>query len=247
LDIETVIALAPRPSLLVYPVPDVLTAKAAIDEYTRIVDDDRAQILSTSYGLCEAVTRAITPGLIACENTVFEQAATEGISVFAASGDSGSEACEQFSKRLKELATQEPASQPFVTGVGGTELTAIGPPPAQRVWNEARITEGAGGGGISSVWAMPPWQKGPGAASRLSSGRPCHAARGYYREVPDLSASAAAHGDGQRHPSGQQRLHPDAPRPVSGDALVRPGQRGRFADRPESRRGAVEVQPPLAA
>jgi subtilase family serine protease len=190
LDIETVIALAPRASLLVYEAPGKLTSKAAIDEYTRIVDDDRAQILSTSYGLCEAVTRAITPGLIASENTVFEQAAAEGISVFAAAGDSGSEACEQFSKRLKELAVQDPASQPFVTGVGGTELTAIGPPPAERVWNDTRAGHGAGGGGISSVWPMPSWQKGAGVISRYSSRRPCHLTRGYCREVPDLSASA---------------------------------------------------------
>jgi subtilase family serine protease len=190
LDIETVIALAPRASLLVYEAPGKLTSKAAIDEYTQIVDDDRAQILSTSYGLCEAVTRAITPGLIASENTVFEQAATEGISVFAASGDSGSEACKQFSKRLKELAVQDPASQPFVTGVGGTELTAIGPPPAERVWNDTRTGGGAGGGGISSVWPMPSWQKGPGVIGRSSSRRPCHLTRGYCREVPDLSASA---------------------------------------------------------
>ena len=190
LDIETVIALAPRASLLVYEAPGNLTSKAAIDEYTRIVDDDQAQILSTSYGLCEAVTRAINRGLIASENTVFEQAATEGISVFAASGDSGSEACEQFSKRLKELAVQDPASQPFVTGVGGTELTAIGPPPAERVWNDARTGEGAGGGGVSSIWPMPSWQKGPGVIGRYSSARRCHLTRGYCREVPDLSASA---------------------------------------------------------
>ena len=190
LDIETVIALAPRASLLVYEAPYSLTSKSAIDEYTRIIDDDQAQVLSTSYGLCEQATRHFNPGLIASENTVFEQAATEGISVFAASGDNGSEACDKLSSRLKELAVQDPASQPFVTSVGGTRLTAIGPPPAERVWNEARVKDGAGGGGISSIWPMPSWQQGPGVISRYSSGRPCHLARGYCREVPDLSASA---------------------------------------------------------
>ncbi len=190
LDIETVIALAPRASLLVYEAPYSLTSKSAIDEYTRIIDDDRAQVLSTSYGLCERAVKHFNPGLIASENTVFEQAATEGISVFAAAGDNGSEACDKLSSRLKELAVQDPASQPFLTSVGGTKLTAIGPPPAERVWNEARVKDGAGGGGISSIWPMPSWQQGPGVISRYSSGRPCHLGRGYCREVPDLSASA---------------------------------------------------------
>lgn len=190
LDIETVIALAPRASLLVYEAPYSLTSKSTIDEYTRIIDDDQAQVLSTSYGLCEQLTRFYNPGLIASENIVFEQAATEGISVFAAAGDTGSEGCERLSNRFKELTVQDPSSQPFLTAVGGTELTAIGPPPAERVWNEARLRAGAGGGGISSIWPMPSWQKGPGVISRYSSGRPCHLARGYCREVPDLSASA---------------------------------------------------------
>lgn len=190
LDIETVIALAPRARLLVYDAPAAPYGKAALDEYTTIVDDDQAEILSSSYGLCEQVTRALAPGLIASENTVFEQAAAEGISVFVAAGDTGSEACEQFSKRLAELSVQDPASQPFVTAVGGTDLTALGPPPSERVWNEARIAGGAGGGGISRVWRMPSWQAGPGVVNRYSSGRPCHAARGYCREVPDISASA---------------------------------------------------------
>jgi subtilase family serine protease len=190
LDIETVIALAPRASLLVYDAPGLPSARSTFDEYTKIVDDDQAQVLSSSYGLCEAAVKGAEPGLIASENTVFEQAAAEGISVFVASGDNGSEACERIVRSKKELAVQDPASQPFVTAVGGTDLTALGPPPAERVWNDARSGDGAGGGGISSIWRMPSWQAGPGVINRHSSGRPCHIARGYCREVPDISASA---------------------------------------------------------
>ena len=190
LDIETVIALAPRATLIVYEAPAGDFAKSALDEYTRIVDDDQAQVLSTSYGICESLLKLGAPGLIASENTVFEQAAAEGMSVFAASGDTGSEACEQSSNRLTELSVQDPASQPFVTGVGGTDLTAIGPAPTEHVWNDARFGGGAGGGGISSVWRMPSWQAGPGVVNRYSSGRPCHHVGGYCREVPDISASA---------------------------------------------------------
>ncbi|MCL5446955.1 MAG: IPT/TIG domain-containing protein, partial [Actinobacteria bacterium] len=86
------------------------------------------------------------------------------------------------------LNVQDPASQPYVTSVGGTTLSAVGPPPAETAWNNA---SGAGGGGISTFWVMPSWQHGSGVISQNSSGIPCNAPTGSYcREVPDVSASA---------------------------------------------------------
>ncbi len=86
------------------------------------------------------------------------------------------------------LNVQDPASQPYVTSVGGTTLSAVGPPPAETAWNN---TSGAGGGGISTFWVMPSWQHGSGVISQNSSGIPCDAPAGSYcREVPDVSASA---------------------------------------------------------
>jgi subtilase family serine protease len=191
LDIETAIGLAPRAQLSVYDAPASNYVLSTVDEYTKIFDDDSAQVVSSSYGLCEAVVNSLSPDLIAAENTLFEQAATEGISVFAASGDTGSEGCYRVDQSTA-LATLDPASQPFVTGVGGTTLTADTTPPAEQVWNDGLASgDGAGGGGISSAWAMPPWQSGPGVISPDSSGSPCGAASGdYCREVPDVSASA---------------------------------------------------------
>jgi subtilase family serine protease len=176
LDIETVIALAPKTKLIVYEAPGSNYSMNTIDEYTKIVDQNRIRVLSTSYGICEKIVNEIAPGLIRAENLVFEQAATQGISVFAAAGDSGSEACEQDSAG-NELAVQDPAAQPFLTGVGGTDLTALGPKPTERVWNERAIAEGAGGGGKSSQWAKPSYQRHTGVVSRT-------------REVPDVTASA---------------------------------------------------------
>ncbi|HEY1616457.1 MAG TPA: S53 family peptidase [Streptosporangiaceae bacterium] len=194
LDIETAVALAPKSKLTVYDAPGSNYAKSAVDEYTKIFDSDSAQVLSVSYGLCESYVQSLSPGLIASENTLFEQAATEGTSVFVASGDTGSEGCLRANKS-KALAVLDPASQPFVTSVGGTDLTSVGPPPKERVWNESTKSEGAGGGGISSVWAMPPWQSGPGVVGKHSSGTPCGAATGDCREVPDVAGSAdPAHG-----------------------------------------------------
>ena len=188
LDLDTVIALAPRAGLLVYGAPADNYPLSTVDEYTAIVDDDAAEVVSAGYGLCEAYVRAAYPGLIAAENTVFTQAAVEGISVLAASGDTGSEGCEPAGNP-KALGVLDPAAQPFVTAVGGTQLTRLGPAPAERAWNQPQA--GAGGGGISRVWSRPSWQKGRGVISRYSSRKPCGAKAGYCREVPDVSASAA--------------------------------------------------------
>ena len=113
------------------------------------------------------------------------------MSVLTASGDSGSEACYRNDNKNKALATLDPASQPFVTAVGGTDLTAAQTPPTEKVWNEGvKSKNGAAGGGISSVWPMPPWQASPGVINSHSSGTPCAASSGYCREVPDVAAAA---------------------------------------------------------
>lgn len=192
LDIDTVIALAPKSSLLVYDAPSSNYAKSTVDEYTKIFDNDKVKVVSTSYGICESIVESMSPGLASSENTLFQQAATEGMSVFVAAGDTGSEACYQADTSQEQLAVQDPASQPFVTSVGGTDLTSVDP-SEQTVWND---TLGAGGGGISSNWTMPSYQVNAPASldviNSYSSGSPCSAPTGEYcREVPDVSASAS--------------------------------------------------------
>ena len=90
------------------------------------------------------------------------------------------------------LGVQDPADQPFMTGVGGTNLTALGPKPTESVWNEASNVAGAGAGGISSVFSMPTYQVGPGVINSLSTGALCGLKKGQgdCREIPDISASA---------------------------------------------------------
>jgi DNA-binding beta-propeller fold protein YncE len=88
LDIDVVIGLAPRARILVYEAP--YTDKGTVDEYARIVSDDKAQVVSTSWGQCEA---DLPTAVAAAEATIFEEAAAQGQSVFAAAGDVGSEDC----------------------------------------------------------------------------------------------------------------------------------------------------------
>jgi hypothetical protein len=207
LDIEQVIGLAPDVSVHVYEGPSFETATdaQALDVYRKIADDDSAAVVSTSWGMCEA---SLPPGFAASESEVFGQMAAQGQSMFAASGDSGSEDCfNADGSPDTALAVDDPGSQPYVTSVGGTSLTALGPPPTESVWNSCKgqreqrcaalgEPEGAGGGGISTIWPMPSWQAGPGVHNQYSSGSPCSASHGDCREVPDISASSdPAHGD----------------------------------------------------
>ncbi len=184
-DIEVAMGLAPKANLDVFQAPG--SFKGALDDYTAMADRDTAQVISTSWGQCESQTGS---SLLSAEATVFEQAAVQGQSVFAASGDDGSSDC-----ATRALAVDDPASQPDVTGVGGTKVTAIGPPPAEVVWNESATSSGAGGGGLSSAHRMPSYQSSAPSALHVlgpySSGVPCSAPKGSYcREVPDVSADA---------------------------------------------------------
>jgi Pro-kumamolisin, activation domain/MBG domain (YGX type) len=92
------------------------------------------------------------------------------------------------------IAVSDPASQPYVTAVGGTSLghgtQTLGPPPTEQAWNDGQyFSEGAGGGGISKTFTMPAYQQAIGTVSG-SSGTPCANAGGDCREVPDVSADA---------------------------------------------------------
>ncbi len=198
LDIEDVVSLAPKAAIKVYEGPIWTTATDAdiVDVYNKIATDNIAQVVSTSWGECEPATSAY---LYHAERAVFQKMAALGQTVLAASGDSGSAACDRADtspQNDSELATDDPASQPEVTGVGGTRLsTASGP---ESVWNDGTSVDtkyggydvSAGGGGISALWPMPAWQTNGGVISD-SSGSPCGAPGGSYcREVPDVSASA---------------------------------------------------------
>ncbi len=177
LDIEAVAGLAPSSSIVVYSGPNN-GGTGPIDTYARMVGDDSAKVLTSSWGLCEPGMDAPTQQ---AETTLFAQAAAQGQTVLAASGDAGSTDCygQQVWNPAQPYTVDDPADQPGVTGVGGTSLTGISSsPPTETVWNGG-VGRGAGGGGVSADFAAPSWQ--PAAPGR---------------EVPDISASSdPQHGD----------------------------------------------------
>jgi subtilase family serine protease len=124
----------------------------------------KPDVISASLGSCELATLDTirASGLRTVEGAL-ALAAASGISVLASSGDDGSSAClTPDGKPLPGLAVSYPASSPFVTGVGGTNI-ALNPAnqiASQEVWNDSPLVVAAGGGGISTLFARPSYQKG---------------------------------------------------------------------------------------
>ncbi len=84
LDIDTVIGLAPKANIIVYDAPN--TGKAAYDIYRTMVGQDKARVISESYGLCEHFQDRKAAFAV---TTLYEQAAVQGQTIVASSGDAG--------------------------------------------------------------------------------------------------------------------------------------------------------------
>lgn len=180
LDIDVVIGHAPRlGQLLVYETHNTTSNATAL--YQQIANDNIAQVASTSWGNCEQNRSATT---LNARNAIFQQMAAQGISMFASEGDNGSTDClDSNGNIVNAFAVHDPASQPFVTGVGGTSLlvTSGNVYGGEVVWNRASQNAGAGGGGLSVVWPKPTYQVGPGTVNAFSNGM---------RQTPDVVADA---------------------------------------------------------
>ena len=191
LDLEWSSAVARNAMVLYVYAFDVMTAV----QYA--IDQNMAPVLSLSYGLCELET--LTSDLATMQGWA-QQANAQGMTWFAASGDSGGADCDDSTH--SGLAVDAPASIPEVTGVGGTEflegtgvfwastndsnLASVLSYIPEVAWNDT-VTDGspsASGGGASARFAKPSWQAGPGVPSDNA------------RHVPDISMNASADHDG---------------------------------------------------
>ena len=124
--------------------------------YTSIqyaVDEMIGNIISISYSSCETQFTAGTPPSL---EAVFKQAAVQGQTVMAASGDAGSTACSGttgFTAAQQDvIAVNYPASSAYVTGVGGTEITAadgVNPATGAKGANYSTYWNSNGTGGVA--------------------------------------------------------------------------------------------------
>jgi hypothetical protein len=109
-----------------------------------IIDNEIAPIMSASYGECELDLG--TAGN-AAQNSIWQQGATEGISIFESAGDQGSTGCESQDVAPPNAATtglqvNGSASSPYVTAVGGTDF-AWQIYPAGTYWSATNNADGA--------------------------------------------------------------------------------------------------------
>jgi kumamolisin len=164
LDLCVIGGMAPGAELHCYTAPntDAGFLAAIIQAIT-----DGMDAISISWGAPE---KDWTDAVMASFNTAFAKAAAAGITVTAAAGDNGS------GDGLPGKNVDFPSSSPYVLGCGGTALVATSP-INETVWNDGSAG-GATGGGVSSHFLIPDWQRlanVPGAK---------------YRGVPDVGGNA---------------------------------------------------------
>lgn len=174
LDIEVAGALAPRARIAVYFAPN--TDAGFLGALNQAVHDriQRPSVISISWGSPEAAWS--TQSLRAFDDALAAAAAL-GITVCVASGDGGS------SDGIADGADHVdfPASSPYSLACGATRMIADGALiQSETVWNDG--SAGASGGGVSSVFMLPAWQKGLSVRYR-NGRRAALAARG----VPDVA------------------------------------------------------------
>jgi kumamolisin len=174
LDIEVSAAVAPGAKIAVYFAPN--TDQGFIDAVGSAVHDttNKPSVISISWGGPESswTAQAMNALDAACQS-----AAALGITVTVAAGDNGS------SDGGTGNNVDFPASSPHVLACGGTKLVGNGSSiTSEVVWNEQASGEGATGGGVSNVFALPSWQanaKVPAPSSSTGG-----------RGVPDVSGDA---------------------------------------------------------
>ena len=166
-----------------------------------IVNNNLAPVMSMSFGLCERDLGATRNTFF---NNLWTQAATQGITAMVSTGDSGAAGCDADTALTGTIrAVSGISSTPNNVAVGGTEFndgaggfwaaannpdssSALGPIP-EIVWNESGTIPVTGkdlfatGGGVSTIYAKPMFQTGPGVPADG------------FRDVPDVALNSAAH------------------------------------------------------
>jgi kumamolisin len=179
----------------VYNAPIDFTGQTELDEYAAIAGQDIADTVSSSWYSCEQDNPA---AYVQAENTIFEQMAAQGQSMFAITGDTGAFGCIRIDGTTGVMVA-DPGAQPWVTSVGATTFAGFNPgtnahpsyPSGKEdVWNVDNLcsdtgsnqtgpggqpgffwcaSQGASGGGSSMFWGRPSWQAGPGVINNYTT------------------------------------------------------------------------------
>ena len=135
LDVEQSGGIAPAANMIVYEAPN--TEQGFVDAFASAFDSNIADTVSTSWGQWEYLddtSTAVDPfshrtvNVLQAFNGLFLQAALQGQSMYAASGDAGAYDANDANSIFplpqfnQTLSVDSPASQPFLTAAGGTTL-----------------------------------------------------------------------------------------------------------------------------
>jgi kumamolisin len=178
LDVDVIGAAAPGAAQVVYFAPNN-GDQGFVDAISAAASATPAPIaISISWGQSEDSWTA--QGRSAMDAAMADAAAM-GITVCVASGDNGSGDAVGDGKPHVDF----PASSPHALACGGTTLVAnvaAGTISSEVVWNETAANEGAGGGGVSDLFAVPSFQANAGVPARSGAGGG--------RGVPDVAGNA---------------------------------------------------------
>jgi kumamolisin len=165
LDIEVAGAIAKDSNIVVYFAHN--TDKGFLDAINAAIHDqkNKPSIISISWGGPEITW---TSQSLDAYNEAFKDAALLGVTVLVASGDDGS----SDGVNDGDDHVDFPASSPFVTACGGTRLlTKSGQISDETTWGGI-AGDGASGGGESTHFAAPSYQKGAIPATFTGRGVP---------------------------------------------------------------------------
>lgn len=160
LDIEMAISMAPGlKEVLVY------VGNSDVSIFNRMAADDSAKQLSCSWGWRDDES-SLDP--------IFKEMAVQGQSVFVATGDNGS---------ITPGDVVWPADDPYITAVGGTDLTTKG---AGGAWKAEIGWNGSAGSPSKNKVPIPSYQQLAGVITKLNQGSKT------LRNYPDVAAEANA-------------------------------------------------------
>ncbi|MDR3726929.1 MAG: protease pro-enzyme activation domain-containing protein [Terracidiphilus sp.] len=206
LDVLRAGSVAPNANLLLVVASATSDGIGADVQYLVQTSPVPAQVMTISFGACEL---AAGTGAVNYWDTLFQQAAAEGISVFVSSGDAGASGCDSnFSTPPAAPKANSPnylCSSSYATCVGGTEFNDTSNPTLywntssssalasarsyipEGGWNEPLNSNSlpvaaSSGGGVSTIIATPSWQTGTGVPVARSG-----------RYTPDISFSSSCH------------------------------------------------------
>jgi subtilase family serine protease len=211
LDTQMSLGTAPGAKETLYDMPDLTNASVA-EAYALVDEDNVVDVVSSSFGQCELdFTAAYNGGtdftsIPKTFHALFQQGNAQGITFLASSGDNGAVDC--VSKAFANapgvingtdfvLGVENPASDPNITAVGGTNLQTAATPtvndvtrvsenadfdprlPAVFTFEKESATVGnntwGSGGGFSQIFSKPLYQ------FLVNTGSNVH------RSVPDVS------------------------------------------------------------